>query len=118
VRIKSNGINDAKNLAVALDDEANRRQRVAMRPGDLAGLDHLNSHEQSVRRAAHGQSRIVEQKTAARCEAFLENVAGFGQLLEHRLPRPDKRIASRPRPANALGQQAFIKPLPAEVQLF
>ena len=30
--------------AVAFDDEANRRQCMPMRPGDLAGLDHLDAH--------------------------------------------------------------------------
>jgi hypothetical protein len=73
-------VDHGKNLAVAFDDETHRRQGVAMRPGDLAGLDHLDAHEQRVRRPAHRHTVIIEQQTAPRRDALFEHIAGFSDF--------------------------------------
>ena len=82
-----------------------------MRPGDLAGLDHLNAHEQRVRRPAHRHTGIVEQQTAPRRDALFEHVAGFNELVTDYFPRPKISLAARLGTADALGQQRLVLPL-------
>jgi len=90
---------------------------VPVRPGGLAGLDHLNAHQERVRRRIVVQARIAEQHAAPRREAFFEHVARLEQFFMNHRPRPEIGIAARSRPADGATEQIFVNPLAGHVHL-
>ena len=88
-----------------------------MRPGDLAGLDHLNPHQKRVRGRVVVQAGIAEQHAAPRGETLFEHVAGLEQFAVHHRPRPKIGVAARPRPADGAIEQIFVDPLAGHMHL-
>jgi hypothetical protein len=88
-----------------------------MRPGNLAGLDHLDAHQERVRRRVVVQAGIAEQNAAPCRETFFEHVTGFEQFFVHHRPPPKIGAAARPRTADGAIEQILINPLTGHMHL-
>ena len=84
--------------ALAVEDEADRRRRVAMRRRDLARQDELQAGVERLRDARlAAQQRILQHQHAARRLLGGDDGAGLGNVGPHVLVVPDRRRADRLR---------------------
>jgi len=81
---------------VSLDHETQRRNAVAMCPGELAGADHLNAHIDGRRRPLW-EAGIIEHQRAAGGEGFRHDCAGCFKKVAHVRPLPEEGLAAGAR---------------------